>query len=191
MSLKNLARPIAAFLEAAEKHEIAAILSDFAVDALLTDHGQEYRGAAIHKWGDRLFWSMRPFTRSNIARKARKNVLTVIAGGAGEREPEQFDWTFEIVSEKISALIVERSPLPHLPVPVATYVQATNTFDLEQLISAFADDAIVNDQSYEYRGREEIREWARGDIVGERVTMYVVNAVECNGHTIICGECRR
>ena len=41
-------------------------------------------------------------------------------------------------------------PLPALPPLVSAYVQATNSFDLEGLLSAFADDALVNDQWRDY-----------------------------------------
>jgi hypothetical protein len=32
-----------------------------------------------------------------------------------------------------------------LSFPVSTYVEATNSFDLEGLVATFADDALVND----------------------------------------------
>ena len=45
---------------------------------------------------------------------------------------------------------------PPLPPLVAAYVEATNSFDLERLLAAFADDALVNDQLRDYSGRKAI-----------------------------------
>jgi hypothetical protein len=76
-------------------------------------------------------------------------------------------------------------PLPALPPPVSAYVQSTNSFDLEGLLSAFADDALVNDQLHDYWGKPAIRKWAERDIIGERLTMHVVKIVEHYGHFIV------
>jgi hypothetical protein len=80
--------------------------------------------------------------------------------------------------------------LPQVPPPalspvVAAYVQATNSFDLDELLAVFADDALVNDQLREYWGKPAIREWAVRDIIGERLTMHVVKTVEHYGHFIV------
>jgi ketosteroid isomerase-like protein len=74
---------------------------------------------------------------------------------------------------------------PALPQLVAAYVEATNSFDLERLLATFADDALVNDQLHDYRGREAIREWAARDIVGQGLTMEVTSVIEHYGNLII------
>ena len=74
---------------------------------------------------------------------------------------------------------------PALPQLVAAYVEATNSFDLERLLATFADDALVNDQLRDYRGREAIREWAARDIVGQGLTMEVTSVIEHYGNVII------
>ena len=61
--------------------------------------------------------------------------------------------------------------------PVATYIEATNSFDLERLLSVFADDALVNDQLRDYWGKPAIREWAARDIIGASLTMDVDDGV--------------
>jgi hypothetical protein len=76
-------------------------------------------------------------------------------------------------------------PLLSLPPLASAYVQATNSFDLEGLLAAFADDALVNDQLRDYWGKPAIREWAARDIIGERLTMQVVKMVEHYGHFIV------
>ena len=64
-----------------------------------------------------------------------------------------------------------------LPTLVAAYVEATNNFDLERLMSTFAEDALVNDQLRDYWGKPAIREWAERDIIGERLTMNVTKVI--------------
>ena len=80
---------------------------------------------------------------------------------------------------------LKQIPLPALPPLVASYVQATNSFDLDALLAPFADDALVNDQLCDYWGKQAIREWATRDIIGERLTMQVVKVVEHYGHFIV------
>jgi hypothetical protein len=76
-------------------------------------------------------------------------------------------------------------PAPALPPLVAAYVNATNSFDLNGLLAAFADNALVNDQLRDYWGQSAIREWAARDIIGEKLTMRVVKIVEHYGHFIV------
>ena len=64
-----------------------------------------------------------------------------------------------------------------LPTLVAAYVEASNNFDLERLMSTFAEDALVNDQLRDYWGKPAIREWAKRDIIGERLTMNVTKVI--------------
>jgi hypothetical protein len=64
-----------------------------------------------------------------------------------------------------------------LPPLVAAYVEATNSFDLERLLATFAEDALVNDQLRDYWGEPAIREWAKRDIIGERLTMNVTKVI--------------
>jgi hypothetical protein len=72
-----------------------------------------------------------------------------------------------------------------LPVSVATYVHATNACDLDALLATFVDDALVNDQLQDYWGKEAIAAWAARDIIGERMTLKVVNTVQHYGHSIV------
>jgi hypothetical protein len=72
-----------------------------------------------------------------------------------------------------------------LPPLVATFVAATNGFDLEQLMDTFADDALVNDQLRDYWGKAAIRDWAERDIVGDRLTIAVTKVVSHYGNFIV------
>jgi hypothetical protein len=83
-----------------------------------------------------------------------------------------------------------KSPVPPnapvaLPPPVAAYVEATNNFDLERLLDTFAEDALVNDQLRDYWGKSAIREWAKRDIMDERLTMNVTKVINHYGNSIV------
>lgn len=64
-----------------------------------------------------------------------------------------------------------------LPPPVARYIAATNAFDVDGMMTTFADDALVNDHRCEFPDRTAIRAWAAREIVGDRVTMDVVSSI--------------
>jgi hypothetical protein len=60
-----------------------------------------------------------------------------------------------------------------LPKPIIEYVEASNAFDGDRLIAAFADDAMVNDARREFWGIESIKRWSDKEIVGDKVTLDV------------------
>jgi hypothetical protein len=83
-----------------------------------------------------------------------------------------------------------KSPIPPnvsvvLPPLLATYVEANNSFDLERLLGTFVEDALVNDQLRDYWGKSAIREWAKRDIIGERLTMNVTKVINHHGNFIV------
>jgi hypothetical protein len=72
-----------------------------------------------------------------------------------------------------------------LPPLVAAYVEATNSFDLDRLMATFAEAALVNDQLRDYWGKPAIREWAKRDTIGERLTMNVTKVINHYGNFIV------
>jgi hypothetical protein len=68
-----------------------------------------------------------------------------------------------------------------LPAPVAAFIEATNSFDLQAFLSTLADDALVNDHRNEFIGKEQIRAWAAREIIGDRVTLAVMSASQRGG----------
>ena len=75
-----------------------------------------------------------------------------------------------------------------LPPLLATYVEATNSFDLEGLLATFVDDALVNDQLRDYWGKIAIREWAERDIIGEKLTLEVTEVIEHYGNFVVTAK---
>lgn len=74
-------------------------------------------------------------------------------------------------------------PIANLPKPVAAYIAATNAFDIEAFMATFAGDALVNDHRNEFAGRDAIRAWAQHEIINDRVTMRLTEAV-CRGSAV-------
>ncbi|HWH12789.1 MAG TPA: nuclear transport factor 2 family protein [Solirubrobacteraceae bacterium] len=74
-----------------------------------------------------------------------------------------------------------------LPQAVSEYIEASNAFDGERLIRAFAADALVNDARRELRGVEAIRRWSDEEIIGDRVTMEIWSVDEHYGDVIVNG----
>ena len=80
---------------------------------------------------------------------------------------------------------IDRSWTPDLPVPVAGFVRGVNGCDLEGLLATFVDDALVNDQLYDYWGKQQLREWASNDIIRDRLTIHPVKAIRHYGQEIV------
>ena len=70
---------------------------------------------------------------------------------------------------------------------VAELFAAINAFDTDAIMDAFADDALVNDNRREFWGPSDIRRWVEREIVGDKVTVDVADAIEHDGLTIVQG----
>ena len=66
-----------------------------------------------------------------------------------------------------------------LAAPLRTYITALNALDVDTLIAALSDDAMVNDVHREFSGLNAIRAWLDREIIGEKVTM---NVTRCRTH---------
>lgn len=70
------------------------------------------------------------------------------------------------------------------PVP-QRYVDAVNAFDVDAVMQTLAPDAVVYDNQREFASSEAIRDWVAAEIVGDRVTMQLVEASERSGVTVL------
>jgi hypothetical protein len=75
-----------------------------------------------------------------------------------------------------------------LPSPVSAYIEATNSFNLDGFVAVFDDDALVNDHRDEFIGKERIRAWAAREIIGDHVTMKVVDQRVVGNHVALKAE---
>jgi hypothetical protein len=72
-----------------------------------------------------------------------------------------------------------------LPPAVAAFINAINSSNLEGLMEAFAEDALANDQLREFWGSSAIRDWAAREVIGDRLSLSVVKAVDNHGNCIV------
>src|SRR5258708_36982231 len=67
---------------------------------------------------------------------------------------------------------------------VAVYVEATNGFDLERWMAAFAHNALVNVELHAYWEKPASSECAKRDILGGRLTMNVAIVINHLGTSL-------
>ena len=72
-----------------------------------------------------------------------------------------------------------------IPDIIAEHIRAVNAFDTEAIVRTFAPSALVNDNRREIVGTEAIRRWVTKEIVGDRVTMELLEAIDHHGDTIV------
>jgi hypothetical protein len=68
---------------------------------------------------------------------------------------------------------------------VAEHIDAVNAFDVDAIVATFAPDAYVNDARREIAGLDAIRKWVEKEMVGDKVTMEVLEVVDHYGDTIV------
>ncbi len=71
---------------------------------------------------------------------------------------------------------------------VAEHVAAVNAQDEDAIVATFADDALVNDAHREFWGTDAIRRWVAKEMVGDKITLEVIEVIERYGETIVRGR---
>jgi hypothetical protein len=189
MSGWSLPLQVDKFLRAAQANDVDRLVSAMESDSVLVDSGQEFRGVEISAWVRNFLGQAAVQIRPvNCQRKERVVILTVLVSRGGVEESNSFDWIFHLDAGRIHRTLIELHQLSDLPVPVDTFVRATNSGNLEVLLATFVDDALVNDQLCDYWGKEAIREWAVRDVVGERLAIHVVSKADHYGHCILMAQ---
>ena len=190
MPLAKLPLPIKKFLHALEGRDYPALRETLTEEAVLIEGDKHVPSEAIRAWSESLFSDANFALYPTYATETGEATsLIVLRRGtdhpAKPAQAFQQRWRFGISEGRIVTLSIMPEPLPTLPVAVAAYIEATNAVDLHALLATFADDALVNDQLQDYWGKAAIAEWAARDIIGERLTMYVVNVQENHGHVVV------
>jgi ketosteroid isomerase-like protein len=75
-----------------------------------------------------------------------------------------------------------------LPKPIADYFQAANAHNSDAVAAAFADDAVVVDESRERHGSAAIKEWS--DEVNEKYKPHaeLTDVAEVDDKTVVTAE---
>jgi hypothetical protein len=106
----ELPPPIAALVAATNAHDTAAFLATFTDDAVLTDDGHDYRGAAaIKEWSDRQYIGKQvTLDVTGVDYRDGKIVVTAKVDGdfpkAGLPDPFEMDLHFAIDEARVAAL---------------------------------------------------------------------------------------
>jgi hypothetical protein len=75
--------------------------------------------------------------------------------------------------------------LTRLPKAIQSFIKATNNHEGEAFINTFASDALVNDFSRNFRGRDAIKKWSDKEIIGDKVTFEAEEILEHYGDFMI------
>jgi hypothetical protein len=70
---------------------------------------------------------------------------------------------------------------------VAEHIRAVNAFDTDAIVATFAEDAYVNDNRREIVGIKAVRRWVEKEMVGDKVTIKVLEVLDHYGDTIVRG----
>ena len=68
---------------------------------------------------------------------------------------------------------------------VQCYVDAVNSEDLDALVDCFAPDGLIVDVSREIQGREAIRAWAEGEVIGGALEALEVEPSESGQRLLV------
>jgi hypothetical protein len=91
-------------------------------------------------------------------------------------------------AEIVSKSSISVNPPVALPPLVAAFIDATNSTDVDRLLATFAHDALVNDQLRDYWSKPMIRQWAERDLIGERLSMKLIKAINHYGNCIVTAD---
>ena len=71
---------------------------------------------------------------------------------------------------------------------VGEHIAAVNALDEKAIVATFTVDALVNDARREFWGTDAIRAWVAKEMVGDHVSIEVVEVVDHHGLTVVRGR---
>ena len=75
--------------------------------------------------------------------------------------------------------------MPDLPPIVQSYIHASNAHDVTSILSCFAEDAVVRDESATYRGKVDIEHWIASTIEKYKFKFEPLRAETRENKTIV------
>lgn len=184
MNLATMPPPIRSFFSAWARGDLSAVLTTLAPDAVARGAKGQSRASA---WAaERFLAGARAALPIHAFEQDGAVVVTVATPDAVE--PAERDWCFRLDGTRISevALMGPREVSP--PGAAGRFVRAVNLSDLEALCACFSTDALVNDQLRDFWGCRAIRDWARIEVIGERLVLYATDVREHHGEVIVTAE---
>lgn len=77
---------------------------------------------------------------------------------------------------------------PELPPAIAAFFQAHNTGQTDELDQLFTDDALVRDESQEYRGAAAIQKWLDEGVANYQPNAEVTDLATTGTETIVSAQ---
>lgn len=71
-----------------------------------------------------------------------------------------------------------------IPKPIASFIEATNKHNSDELLALITETAIVNDEGNDYRGIAEIKKWSDEKVFFAKVTLELMKIIDRHGITI-------
>ena len=76
---------------------------------------------------------------------------------------------------------------PELPKPIADYVDANAQLDVDDMLRAFAADAVAHDMGKSHRGHDELRTWFEEEVIAVKAIFTPDAARYENGQVVVEG----
>lgn len=165
--------------------DAAEIQALFSADAVLIDDDRRYGGREIRAWVEE--FCSNSSRGIHLLHAVGADPGFAIAFAVDGAAPSHSRWHIDLIDGRIGGVRVQTVVLD-VPAVVADFVSRMNAHDLGGLVSCFASDAIANDQMRQFVGKAEIEAWLAREIVGDRVTMAVVEVRHCPGGVVILGK---
>src|SRR5687767_9000803 len=107
--LSTLPRPVAAYIQASNAHDSAALTATFSDDAVISDDAHEYRGQpAILAWNTRNVKEYAStMTVTEAVERAGTSIVTAQVAGTFPGIPLPFRSTFTCAGDEITSLHIE------------------------------------------------------------------------------------
>jgi hypothetical protein len=74
-----------------------------------------------------------------------------------------------------------------LPTPIAAYFKARNEFDIDAIVAAFEQNAVVKDENAEHRGLPAIRSWVEETTRKYHAKVEPTESRKSGGKTVVSG----
>jgi ketosteroid isomerase-like protein len=74
-----------------------------------------------------------------------------------------------------------------MPAPLAAYFAAKNRHDVDAMLAAFAETAVVEDEGQKRHGHAAIRAWIEETTRKYRDTVEITGVAEADGRTVVTG----
>ncbi|MDG4861818.1 nuclear transport factor 2 family protein [Streptomyces sp. T-3] len=96
------------------------------------------------------------------------------------------DYVYAVTTEALRSTPEDhdKKALDSLQPAVRTYVDAVDSKDLDRLVGAFHEDGTAGDTGRSFRGHEEIRAWAKDEVIGGELTV-LGNSPTKQGSTVL------